>query len=138
MTINMWLISQCILMFIGGQLLHLFLIKLPAVKKRCLAGNIEFSFVEYWKEDKYLVIATNVFGAMIILGLNEIIAWKPLVLQYIKWFFAFVGAFGSSVILSKFSIFEKKLQAIVDQKTNQLSDIKGGTEDTNINVNTKP
>lgn len=118
MTITTSLILQCIAMFIGGQLLQVFLVKLPAVKKRCLNANVEFSFKEYWKEDKYLIIATAIAGGMLIVGLNEIVHWKPVILNYVKWFFATVGAFGSSVVLSRFSVFEKRIQQIVDIKTN--------------------
>lgn len=46
-----WLYIQCVLMFIGGQAIHLFLIKIPAIRKRARAANKEFTVSEYWKED---------------------------------------------------------------------------------------
>lgn len=118
MTITTWLILQCIAMFILGQLLQLFWLKIPSLKKRAKTANYKFSVKEYWQSDWYLIIGTQIVGAMLILGLNEIVQWKPAILDYVKWFFGSLGAFASSVVLSKLSAYEKMLSEVIDIKTN--------------------
>lgn len=112
-----WLYIQCVLMFIGGQAIHLFLIKVPAIKTRCTAANKPFKWSEWWGADWNIIIGTQIIGALIILGLDEIIYWKPNVLDYVKWFFAGMGAFGSTIAMAKFSQFEKTLNSVIDLKT---------------------
>lgn len=131
MTITTLLILQCIAMFILGQLLQLFWLKIPSLKKRSKAANYHFSLSDYWKEDWYLIIGTQILGALVVIGLNELVQWKPMILDYIKWFFAFIGAFASSVILSKLSAYEKKLTEVIDVKTN-LSDAANPVDEKGV------
>lgn len=112
-----WLYLQCVIMFVLGQALHLFLVKVPAIKERCRVANKPFSWNEWWGCDWNIIIGTQVAGALVIFGLDEIVNWKPEVLSYVKWFFAAVGAFGSTVAMSKMSQFEKGLNKVVDIKT---------------------
>lgn len=121
MTLRLYLLS--VLMFLLGQALHLFWIKIPAVKKRANAANHKFSWAEYWREDWHLIIGTNVFGIMLIAGLDQLLNWKPAILEYVKWFFGGVGVFASTVILGKLSQYEKMLTKVIDIKTNIADDI---------------
>lgn len=115
---TLWLYTQCVIMFILGQALHVFLIKVPAVKERCRAANKPFSWGEWWGCDWNIIIATAIIGAMLILGLDQLLNWKPAILAYVKWFFGGFGAFGSTIALSKFSQFEKSLVKVIDLKSN--------------------
>lgn len=108
---------ECVLMFVLGQAAHLFLIKVPAIKERCRVANKAFQWHEWWGCDWNVIVGTQVIGALVILGLDEIITWKPEVLTYVKWFFSLLGAFGSTVAMAKMSQFEKSLNKIVDVKT---------------------
>lgn len=121
MTQSLYL--QCVAMYILGQALHLFVIKIPSVKKRDRAANLEFSFKEYWKQEWNIIIGNQVLGAVVIIGLDQLVAWKPFILDYVKWFFVAVGAVGSTVIMSKFSTYEKKVLNIVDVKTNVADEV---------------
>jgi len=116
MTLSLYL--QCVAMLLLGQALQLFLIKIPAIKERCRVANKPFSMSEWWGSDWNLVIGTAVIGAMAIIGLDQLVHWKPEILNYVKWFFGGIGAFGSNLLLSKWSSFEKALNSIVDKKTN--------------------
>ncbi len=118
----------CVAMFILGQAAHLFLLKIPAIKTRCRAANKSFYFKEWWNCDWYIIIGTQVIGAMVILGLDEIVKWKPDVIYYVKWFFAAVGAFGSSVAMAKGSSYEKSLHNLLDVKSNVSDAVTGGTD----------
>lgn len=121
MTLSLYL--QCVAMFICGQLLQLFWLKIPSLKKRAKAANFKFSPSDYWKEEWYLIIGTEILGAMLIIGLDQFIHWKPEVLDYIKWFFGAIGAFGSSVVLSKLSSYEKKLTEVINIKTDHSDSV---------------
>jgi hypothetical protein len=123
MTVSLYI--QCVAMYILGQALHLFVIKIPAVRKRDRAANIEFSFSDYWKQEWNIIIGNQVLGAVFIIGLDQLVDWKPLILDVVKWFFAAVGAIGSVTIMSKFSTYEKKVLNIIDEKTNLSDRITG-------------
>lgn len=107
-----------VVMFIAGQLLHLFLNKIPALKTRAKVANYDFRLVDYWREEWYIIIGTQIFGAMVIIGIDEVAHWKPEVVDYVKWFFAGLGYFFSSVIIKWLGQYEKKLLAVIDIKTN--------------------
>jgi hypothetical protein len=115
----------CVVMFILGQAFHLFLVKIPAIKKRCKAANKKFYFTEWWAEDWNVIIGTQVVGAMVILGLKEIVTWKPGVIEYVRWFFAAVGAFGSVVAMAKASQFEANLTHLLSIKSNVSDAVSG-------------
>lgn len=109
---------QCVLMLLLGQALQIFLVKIPAVKERCRVANKPFAWSEWWSCDWNVVVATAIIGAMAIIGLDQLVHWKPGILDYVKWFFAAIGAVGSTVALSRWSSFEKSLNDLVDKKTN--------------------
>jgi hypothetical protein len=115
MTLSLYL--QCVLMFVLGQAAHLFLVKVPAVKERCRVANKPFAWKEWWRCDWNVIIGTQIIGALLIVGLDQFLHWKPQVLDYVKWFFAAVGAFGSTVAMAKMSQFEKSLNNVIDIKT---------------------
>jgi len=115
MTISLYV--QCVAMFVLGQALQIFLIKIPAVRERCRVSNKAFTIHDWFGCDWNIVVATFIIGAMLIIGLDQIVHWKPGILDYVKWFFAFVGAFGSNVALAKWSSFEKGLNNLIDIKT---------------------
>jgi hypothetical protein len=127
MNITTFLLFQCILMFICGQVVHLLLVKMPAIKKRARSVNKKFYFKEWWNEDWNIIIGTQFIGAMFIIGLDQFLNWKPDVLEYIKWFFAAVGAFGSTVAMSRFSHYEKMITGLTDIKSNIADAMTGGT-----------
>lgn len=114
-------------MLILGQALHLFLIKVPSLKSRARAAGKPFSWKDWWCEDWNIVVSTLIIGAMVTIGMNELAAWKPEILDYVKWFYGAIGAFGSTVAMAKFSQYEKKLLSVIDIKTNVSDALTGGT-----------
>lgn len=115
MTIFLYL--QCVAMYILGQALHILLIKVPAVKERTLKANENFTWKKYWDCDWNVIIGNMVFGAMLVIGLDQIIHWKPEILDVVKWFFGGLGFAGSVIVLAKWSKYEKSLQNTIDIKT---------------------
>lgn len=120
--------ALCVAMFILGQAAHLFLIKIPSVKARCRAANKSFYFKEWWSCDWNIIIGTQVIGALVLLGLKELVTWRPGVIEYVRWFFAGIGAFGSTIAMAKGSQFEKSLTGLLSVKSNVSDAVTGGTE----------
>jgi hypothetical protein len=114
-------------MAILGQFLQLLLVKIPMIKRKCNAANKNFSWVDWWNCDWHIVIGTMVLVALLIVGLDEFLNWKPNVLEYIKWFFAGIGAFGSTVTMAYLSKYESQIMALLDIKSNVSDAVTGGT-----------
>jgi len=108
-------------LFIGGilgQLLHVLVLKLPAVKKRAENANMQFNALQYFKDD-WLGLSASIISILIcIFVFDEITGAYPSIVKYAKFFFIFVGYTGSSFLLGIFSRAEKKIQTVVDVKTN--------------------
>lgn len=108
---------QCALTGLLGIGLHLFAFKIPAERKRSKAANVSFILLNYLKEDIYAIVASFITLTISIIAIDEIVGYKPSVMNFIKLFFAFIGYTGSSIMISLFGQFGKKIQQIVDVKT---------------------
>jgi hypothetical protein len=143
-TVNQYII--CVAMFILGQAAHLFLVKIPAIKKRCIATNKTFYFKEWLSQDWNVIVGTQVIGALFLLGLKEFITWRPGAIEYVRWFFAGIGAFGSTIAMAKASQYEKLVIGLIDIKANVSDAVTGGTSTVGqtiqraeeINLDVKP
>jgi hypothetical protein len=113
-----YMILWCAAMYILGQLFHLFVQKIPAMKSRAKAANYEFTLKDYWREEWFMICGALCLGIMLIIGASEIVQWKPQVADWMRWFFGFVGYFFNSLIVGKLGQYEKKLSKIIDAKTN--------------------
>lgn len=124
MTTSLYI--QCIAMFILGQGIDLFLIKIPELRNLYRKANEGFSWKKYWEGDWNVIVGTFLVGIMFVIGTDQILKLKPAILDYIKWLFAGLGGFGSTIIVSKWSSCKKYIMNIIDTKTNELDDIKKG------------
>lgn len=116
---------QCLIAGLLGIIFHQ-LMKVSSLRKRSIAANRPFSVSEYLKDD-ILSIASSVLTLVIaIFVLDELVKFKPTIMEYIKFFFASIGYMGSSVLQIVFSNTEKKILAIVDEKTNKADNIEKG------------
>jgi hypothetical protein len=101
-----------------GLLLQVFAIKLPYAKKKATVANYPFSF-KCWILDEWTVIVGNIVSVLLLLVLiDNLIALKPGLKNYIEFLFAFVGFTGSSIFMAAFSAFDKKVMKVIDEKTN--------------------
>jgi hypothetical protein len=116
MTLSLYL--QCVAMFILGQAIDLFLFKIPEIRNLYAKANEEFSWNKYWRSDWNTIIGTQLIGAVLIIGLDQLTHWKPGIVDYTKWFFAGFGAWGSSIVVAKGSAAKKYIMNIIDNKTN--------------------
>ncbi|MFB6456475.1 hypothetical protein ACE38W_14475 [Chitinophaga sp. Hz27] len=111
------LFFQCFGIGILGMLLHL-LVKARSLKARSIAANKPWSFTRFILDDSLGLAISLVCLLLCVIGFDEIIKAKPVVADFAKWFFAFVGYTGSSVLLSLFSKSEKQILDTIDKKTN--------------------
>ena len=72
-----------------------------------------------------------IFGAIVIIALDELIAWKPFVLDYVKWGFGLLGMFGTQLAQEKWGQFKKGLSKLLDVKANISDAVTGKTTDVN-------
>lgn len=123
MTLSLYL--QCVGMFLIGQGLTFFFVTTPMLRELYRKAGEEFSMKKYWKDDWNKIIGVQLLGALVILGLDQIIQWKPWVLNGVKWWFAGLGALGD-ILGARWSTYRKTAMTIIDRNTNIAKSI---TED---------
>lgn len=117
----------CIAMSIGGQLLDLLLIQIPDLRKTAKAANKPFTLKEWWQRDWNVILATQVIIIMVTIGWDEIVGWKPGADNYMKWIYAGVGGFGSSIAMAKWGNYKRTTTELFSLKSNISDAVTGGT-----------
>jgi hypothetical protein len=116
---NIQLYTQLFIIGLVGILFHVFVIKLPSVKEASRVANKSFSVKEYLSDDWIALCGSIVTLVACILFVDEILKWKPAIIDYIKFLFFFIGYTGSSVLLAVLSQATKKINKVVDIKTDK-------------------
>lgn len=118
---------QCFGMYIIGALIIFFLVTIPELRALYAKSNEKFSWSRYWQGDWNIIVGTLLVGLVLIIGLDQLVKWKPGVLDYVKWFFAGAGAFLTPIIASKYGTAKKYILKIIDIKANIVSNDIGNT-----------
>ena len=103
---------------IFGILLHIFLVKLPGHKQKCLAGNHPFSAKQYFKDDWVALVGAFITVLAVTYFLDEAIRAYPKLLDFVKFFMVFIGFTGSSLLVAVMGTATKKVMNVIDEKTN--------------------
>lgn len=114
---------QCLLGGILGILAHIFILKIPSLKQVSKAGNLRFSISEYFKDDWPSIIASLLAVLIMMFMMDEIIADSPCIAEKIKWFFITIGYTGSSIIQNWLGNSAKRINQVIDIKTNIADNI---------------
>lgn len=114
-----------------GMLLQICM-KIAKLKSESKAANHTFVFKDYFRNDWPAILGSLVSVAIAVVCIDELLAAKPGIENYIKWFFVFVGFTGSSIIQSVLSVTSRKIQAIVDLKTNIADGITPAVDAGNV------
>lgn len=93
-------------------------VKIRNLKIRASAGNAHFNIGTYFTDDWPTIVLSCVAVSALIIGMDEVMGYKPEVAKFIKWAFLFVGYTGASLLSSFFSKAEKKIMSTIDIKTN--------------------
>ncbi len=115
MTANTYIF--CFLAGLLGILFHIFAIKIPAIKERAKVANTSFSYSAYFKDDATAILASLLTVIILLVVLDELVAFKPVVVPYLKAGFVFIGFTGSSILIALLGKAQAKINQVVDVKT---------------------
>lgn len=103
-------------LFILGQVLTIFWWDIPEVQKLAKVANEEFNWQEYWRKSWNMIIGLEVLGIMVFLVLDQIIHWRPQLMDKLWWMSGIFGIMGTA-IGSRFGVYRNKILNIMDHKT---------------------
>lgn len=118
MNTQMYLL--CLIAGILGILFHT-IIKMQAVKKRLEATGIGFSIRAYLSSEWLALTASFLTVCIFIFILDEVTKIKPQVVDYLKYFFIFIGYTGSSILLSVLGRTDKAVNKVLNNEPNVTS-----------------
>jgi hypothetical protein len=134
MTFKLYLV--CFTVAIIGMLIQTVL-KIKSIQDKANSGNIQFSPLTYFKKDWLSITGSLLTIILFLFFVDNILKWKPAVIDYIKIFFAFVGYTGSDIASRLFGVINKRINAAIDVKTNVSDAMTGdmGSPTPTINPN---
>lgn len=112
-----FLYVQCFATAFSGWALHTVL-KLRSMQIKAKAANLNFALHEYFKEDWLSITACFLTITLFLLFADEVLHFNEKIIFYIKIGFGFVGYTGSDVASRFFSVVDKKINSVIDYKTN--------------------
>lgn len=117
MTITAELYLWIVLMFLIGQAVCFFAIDVPTLRELYKKSNETFSLAKWWEHDWNIFITVQLIGITLLIGLPEILHWKPTWIEKIRWGSWGLGFIGSG-IATRLSKYRKAIFKVVDKKTN--------------------
>lgn len=115
---------ECFGLGLLGMLFQIAL-KLKSLQDKANAANIVFKESDFFKNDKWTLICNILAILIFVFLIGDIAKLWPSLNGWIKIIFAFIGYIGSDVLLRFFGVVEKKMNGIIDIKTNQAD---GGSQ----------
>lgn len=115
MTIELY--ATCFFVALVGMALQTVL-KMKSLQDKARAANLIFKPGAYFREDWLSITASILTIILFLLFLDNILKWKPTVVDYVKVGFAFVGYTGSDIASRLFGVVNKKINSVIDVKTN--------------------
>ena len=108
---------QCFAVAFTGWALHTSL-KLRSMQVKSKAANLEFRILDYFKEDWLSITACFLTIILFLLFIDEVLNINDKIIDFVKIGFGFVGYTGSDVASRLFSEVDKKINSVIDYKTN--------------------
>lgn len=108
---------QYAIMYLIGQALHLFLIKIPELRELSRTNNYKFTISNWWAQDWNIIIGSLLLGPSLLIGLDQLIKIKPWIEDVAVWMFWGVGVLGSMIAM-RFSKYSKIVMGYLDIKAN--------------------
>lgn len=100
------------------------LVRAVTLQQDAVAGNVEFSFLDYLKKD-FLSICLSVVAVLLWVFLfKETVNKYPQIEGYTRLSFAGVGFMGSYILQLIFGKAKKYIRNEIDAKTNELDKLK--------------
>lgn len=111
--------AWCLIAGLLGILFHLFAIKIPSMKTKAKVANEKFDLACYLKDDLAAIISSLLTVLITLVILDEVVKVRPAIQPYLKFGFVFVGYTGSSILIAVLGTAQKKIDKIVDTKTDK-------------------
>ena len=100
-----------------GMAIHVFAVKLPGHKQKCVAGNVPFSVGGYFKADWIAIVAAFLCVLGVVYAIDEVIKAAPKVQDYLKVLMIAVGFSWSSLFIALLGRATAAVMKIIDVKT---------------------
>jgi hypothetical protein len=113
---NLQLYLACFGVALVGMALQIVL-KLKSLQDKATAANVEFNARIYFRKDWLSTIASLLTIILFLLFIDNILKWKPAIVDFLKIFFGFVGYTGSDIASRLFSVVNKQINNVIDLKT---------------------
>lgn len=113
---NFQLYLACFGVALVGMALQIVL-KLKSLQDKAAAANVEFNARIYFRKDWLSTVASLLTIILFLLFIDNILKWKPAVVDFLKIFFGFVGYTGSDIASRLFSVVNKQINNVIDLKT---------------------
>ena len=115
-VMNFKLYAVCFAVALLGMLLQTIL-KMKSLQDKAKVANMEYNPYSYFKQDWLSISASLVTIILFLFFVDNILKWKPAVVDYIKIGFAFVGYTGSDIASRIFGVVNKRINSVIDAKT---------------------
>jgi hypothetical protein len=115
------------LIYIGIGLLGVIaycLVRANTLQQDANAGNVEFSFADYFKKDLFSILLSVVAVFIWVSIFEETVAKYPQIESYTRLSFAGVGFMGCYFLQLVFGKAKKFIRKQIDEKTNELDEMK--------------
>jgi len=116
MSISLYL--QCFVVALVGMALQTTL-KIKGLQDKAVAANVQFKISDYFKKDWLSILAAILTIILFLLFVDNILKWRPGIVDYAKIGFAFVGWTGGDAASRLFGVVDKKINQIINDKSNQ-------------------
>lgn len=113
----------CFFVALLGQLFTM-LCKMIVLNQKAKRAKTNFSPLQYLKDDWLSFLASMIFIFIVLFILSEWLNWKPWVMDYIKSIFVFIGGAGYELGFRLFSVANKRLNKIIDEKSGIADSVK--------------
>jgi hypothetical protein len=125
MTFQLYLI--CFAVALVGMALHTAL-KMKGLQDKARLANVEFKVRSYFSQDWLSLVASVLTIILFLLFVDNILNWKPAIIDYIKIGFGFLGYTGSDIASRIFGVVNRKINVAIDHKTTVADEATGDTE----------
>jgi hypothetical protein len=109
---------QCLIGGSLGLLFYVFVVKLPAFKKRAKAANISFNPLSYFKDDWDTLIGSFLSILIVLFVFQELVGIDARIVKVARILFVAVGYSNTSIVHKWLSKTEKAINTVIDTKTN--------------------
>lgn len=116
---SMHLYLACFAIALIGMALHIAL-KMKSLQDKARAANVVFKSRQYFADDWLSITGSLLTIFMFLLFIDNVLKWKPALIDFVKIFFAFVGYTGSDIASRLFGVLNTKINSVIDQKSNAL------------------